>query len=201
MQSEINELKIQINSLKSSLDSLNGKIDFIKESINKTSLHYEELIKQELSYSKAVELLTIVQKLTREKTCSEFETIVTYALQYIFNKDYQFKLEFGKRGNLPELDFKLKVPECEETIGICDASGGGVVDIASLALRLVLMEISKNKGVLVLDETLKHLSEGYRPAAYEFLKEINKKLKKQIIFVTHSKELIDASDYKIKIGD
>lgn len=197
----VNDLKLKVNKIKTDVDSLNGKISFIKESVEKNSNMISNLDKNKLQYTKAVELLTLVQKLTREKTCHEFETIVTYALQYIFNKNYEFKLEFGKRGNLPELEFKIITEECKESIGICDASGGGIVDIAALALRLVLMEISKNKGVLVLDECLKHLSAEYRPAAYEFLKTINTKLNKQIIFVTHADEFIQGADYKIKIGD
>lgn len=203
----IAELKNKVSELKSSLDSLNGKISFIKESIEKNSVMKSNLENNKLQYTKAVELLSLVQKITREKTKDEFETIVTYALQSIFQENHQCVFEFGKRGNLPELDIEIKKSGHEEPISIVDGNGGGVVDLVALALRLVLLEISKNKGFLVLDEVFKHLSEEgpnnahYRVAAFQFLKDINSKLNRQIIFVTHIPEFIEAADHKIKIGE
>lgn len=197
----ISELKNKVSSLKTSLDSLNGKISFIKESIEKNSVMKSNLENNKLQYTKAVELLTMVQKVTREKTCNQFETLVTQALQYIFQENHQCVLEFGKRGNLPELDIKLKKAGHTEPINIVDGNGGGIVDLVALSLRLVLLEISKNKGFLVLDECLKHLSSEYRASAFQFLKDINSKLDRQIIFVTHIPEFIDSAEHKIKIGE
>lgn len=197
----ISDLKTEVSNLKTSLDSLNGKIAFIKESIDKNTIMIQSLENNKLQYVKAVELLTMVQKVTREKTCNQFETLVTQCLQYIFQENHQCVLEFGKRGNLPELDIKLKKSGHTEPINIVDGNGGGIVDLVALSLRLVLLEISKNKGFLVLDESLKHLSAEYRVAAFQFLKDINSKLERQIIFVTHIPEFIESAEHKIKIGE
>jgi len=196
---KIKEIENQLKNSKSKLDSLNGKIELLNESIIKSNDKIVNLEEDKLNYAKAVEILTEIQKLTRERIQNEFETIVSYALNYIFGKDYKFQLDFGKRGNLPELNFNLIVPDCEEPLSIYDSNGGGVVDLCSLSLRLVLLEITKNNGVLILDESLKHLSTDYRENAIKFLETINKKLNRQIIFISHADEFINNAENKIEI--
>lgn len=202
MKSKLEQIEKSLAEKKSELDSLQGEISFIEKTIQEKEFNIEQIKKDRQTVLKAVELLTLIQKATREKTKQEFESIVTHALRYVLNEDYKLQLEFGKRGNLPELNLNISSPSCQEFIDPNDSESGGVIDLVSLALRLVLIEITtpKIEGFIVLDETFKHLSKDFLDNAILFLKEINKKLNRQIIFVSHIEEFINNADYSIRIG-
>lgn len=202
MKNEIENLEFYVNELESELSSLKGQCSLLSEQINMSEQKIDNLEEDHINYKKSVELLNLVQKVTRDVICNNFETLVTNALQYIFqSNDYTFHLDFNKRGNLQELNFNIKKPELEEPIDPTETSGGGLMDIISLALRLVLMEVAKPKieGPLILDESFKHLSSNLQPQALNFLKEMNQKMNRQIILITHQKEFINNADNLVEI--
>jgi DNA repair exonuclease SbcCD ATPase subunit len=198
---EIKNLETQYDEFSKDVVRVQHEYKLMQENHEKTK---ELILKYENDrevHKKAVELLTVVQGVTRDKIKDGFETLVTYALRFIYSQDYAFQLEFGRRGNLQELNFNIKTPEFEEACDPMDTSGGGVLDIVSLALRAVLLEVSvpKIEGFLMLDESLKHLSKDYLMNASEFLNELNKRLGRQIIFITHQQEFIDNAENAIEI--
>lgn len=201
-KSEIEQLESKLNSLNSELNSLSGKCSLLGEQISASEYKLKELAHKREVYRKSVELLTLVQKATKEKIKEGFENIVTYALRYIYNDDYAFELEFGRRGNLQEIDFNVKTPDFKEAFDPKETSGGGVLDILSLALRIALLELAKPKieGFVILDEPFKHLSKEYLIRAGEFLQAINKRIHRQIIMVTHKEEMLSNTDNIIEIG-
>ena len=86
-----------------------------------------------------------------------------------------------------------------QQISPLDASGGGVVDICSFALRLSLWSLNKNRPVLLLDEPFKHLSRNLHGKALRMLKEVSRKLNVQIIMVSHNEEFVDEADRIIEL--
>jgi DNA repair exonuclease SbcCD ATPase subunit len=71
------------------------------------------------------------------------------------------------------------------------ASGGGIIDVASFALRLACLCLSKPplRRVMVMDEPFKFVSEQYRARLVELLERLAKDMGVQFIMVTHIKEL------------
>ena len=154
---ELKQLENKLNNLTSEVGSLQGRYSLLKELITKGEQKLETLEHDKELYKKSVELLTVVEKSTKDVIKKGFEEIVTYALQYILSNDkYSLNLEFGRRGNLSEVDFNLKTPDCKEPHDPLLSSGGGVLDILSLALRISLIGLTKPKieGFLALDEPL-----------------------------------------------
>lgn len=142
----------------------------------------------------------VILQLVAQKTQQELEyqvsEIITLALNAIFDDPYEFKIEFiVKRGkteaNIIFVRDGHKFDPMEDT-------GGGVVDIASFALRIALWNLSmpKSRNTIILDEPFKHLSvQGdLQKKAGEMLSMLSKKLNIQFIMVTHNQELIQASD-------
>ena len=82
------------------------------------------------------------------------------------------------------------------------ASGGGVIDIASFALRIALWSISSPRpmNTLIFDEPFRFLSRELQPRAGIMLQEICKKLGLQIILVTHNPSLIDSADKIFRVS-
>lgn len=199
IQSEIKNLESSFEAFTDKVGQLKGEYHTLKDQQEQSESLISKLREDEETYSKAVELLSLVQQETRDKVKETFEELVTYALNYIFQSDkYKFELIFGRRGNLQELNFAVKTPDKDEPMDLLDTSGGGVINIVSFALRLILMEICtpKIKGFLILDETFANLSAEYQPMVSELLAELKMRFKRQIIMITHSNEFIDNSNFK-----
>lgn len=187
--------------LQNKVSSLEGQCSLLNTQIKKSEQSLEVYKENRIKFTKEIELLTYVQELTRNKIKEGFESIVTYALRYIFNQDYKFELSFNRRGNLQEADFNIIPPDREESSDPLDSSGGGVLDVVSLALRIVLLELSKPKipGFIALDESTKHISKEFIPNVYKWIKIMSNKLNRQFIFVTHQKEFIDLADKSFEL--
>jgi DNA repair exonuclease SbcCD ATPase subunit len=199
------DLKIlddNFSSFSQELGRLEGQKDLLSKQLVTSKAKVEELENQKILETKAVELLHLVQRSTRDRIKEAFEQTVTFALKSIYQKDYQFQLDFSQRGNLGELDFKLKAPENQGFLDIKDCTAGGSFDIISLALRFVLLQVMRPKveGFVVLDEPTKMLSREFRANEYNFYKYIAEKLGRQLLIITHSQELIDSAEQKILIG-
>jgi len=196
------EIKNQIQSLESEVNSLKGKLSLLNQQLEESIVKRKDLQSLQILNQKSIELLHIVKKVTQEKIKEMFETIITHALQYIHqNNDYKFALEFSRRGSLPELKFLIKTPDMQEAHDILDTRGGGSCDIVSLALRFVLLEISKMSGFLFLDEPFKHLdSPETIHKGIEFIKELQLKTKRQIFIITHKPEVVNSVSNPIIIS-
>jgi len=197
----ITSLEEKLNQLNSEINSLSGKCDLLQDQINRSDIKIVDLGRKKEIYKKSVEFLRLVEQSTKEGMKKGFEQIVTYALKFIYSDDYGFELCSDKRGNLQEIDFNIQTPDVKNPGDPLDTSGGGVLDIISVALRIALLELSKPKinGFLVLDESFKHLSAVYLPKACEFLKVISKKINRQIIMVTHQSIFTEIANNIIEI--
>lgn len=184
------QLEDKSTELNQKLGYISGQCKLLEEQINNSNNKLNNLIRNKGIYKKAIEILTLFQQVNRDMLKKGFESVVTYALRYIFNADYKFELEFGRRGNLQELDFNIQTPDFKGQADPIDTSGGGILDILSLALRVSLLSLNNPKieGFLVLDEPFKHVSEKYLENCRKFVEVINEKINRQIIMVTHKEE-------------
>lgn len=198
----LKNLTTKYNSYENEMNQLIGKRDTLVQQSNKATAEIALLEETQKLDEKAIEVLNLVQKSTRDKIKEAFENLVTFALQSIYQEDYQFQLAFSTRGNIGELHFKLKTPGNQEFRDLEDCTAGGSLDIISLALRFVLIQVMRPKveGFVVLDEPCKMLSKNLVDNEYNFYKHINEKLGRQLIVITHAQGLIDAAPDKIRIG-
>jgi DNA repair exonuclease SbcCD ATPase subunit len=201
MQSQIENLNRKIEEIKTQKNELEGKSSLLISQIQTSKEKLQDYDQKKEIYKNAVELLTLVQQATKEKFKQGFEDIITYALKYVFNMDYSFELEFGKRGNLNTVDYNIISPGCKEPKNLLNTEAGRILDIVSLALRLALLETTRPKieGFIVLDEPFKHVNKIYLENAKNFLKSINQKINRQIILVTHKSEFTDNMGKLIKL--
>ena len=190
IEEKFKNLRTQVNHMQGEYDYMKKECNILVTSV--TQLEYEN----EISL-KAIELLKQVQTVTRDKVKKEFEDLVSWALTFIFEEPYSFKLVFSERGNLQELNFNIEKPGFDDPYDLLDVAGGGVLDIVSFILRVVLMEISNTKGFLILDESVKHLSEDKLPRFSLLLQELSKRLKRQILFISHEHEFTQNSNFNL----
>ena len=145
----INNLEQSIKSLEEEVNSLKGKVSLLEDQYLESQKKTKNLKELQEINKKAIKLLNFIQRVTKEKIKENFENIVTKALQFIHqNNEYKFELEFGKRGNIPELKFNIKTPDMQESHDIMNTRAGGSKDVVALALREILLEIAKVPGFL-----------------------------------------------------
>ncbi|MHA1739462.1 MAG: hypothetical protein ACTSWD_12810, partial [Candidatus Heimdallarchaeota archaeon] len=189
-------LKTKIKGFEENVSSLKGKISLLEDQFVEANEMVESLKELQVTNKKSIELMNVVQSVTKDRIQETFETIVGNALKFIHQDDsYDFALEFGRRGNVPELNFAIKTPDMQEAHNILHTKGGGTTDIVAFALRFVLLEISQNKGFVFFDEPFAHLdSPETSQKAIEFFNELQKETSKQIFMITHRQDVIDSSE-------
>lgn len=203
IQDQLKEIKAKIVRINTDVISLQAKEDLYREQCQKYSRLLEETEKRGIFIAQCIGVTDLVQKSINSLIKTEFEKIVNSALHSVFGEDFSFELEFNRRGDIPELEFGIKEPEFSGAFDPLDTSGGGIIDIIAMILRVTLMEMiqPRAEGPLILDEPFKHLSKKYLPSASLFLEKLGSKINRQIIMVSHSEELISESGNEIRIGE
>ena len=137
-------------------------------------------------------------EMTQKQLEFHISGLVSTALAAIWDDPYEFKVEFIQRRGKTEAD--LWLIRNGSKIKPIDASGGGVVDILSIALRMAFWSLTKEtRPLLILDEPFKHLSSDLQSKASAMLRMISEKLKLQILMISHISELVANADKRIKI--
>lgn len=195
-------IKKQIQSLESEVNALKGKTELLSKQLEDSIVKQKDLQSQQILNQKSSELLHLVKKVTQDKIKEMFENVVTEALNYIYSSnEYKFELCFDKRGQLPTLQFNVKTEEMQEKHDILSVSAGGNRDIMALALRFVLLEVSKMPGFLIMDEPVRRLDNAETiNQTMKFIKELQSRTKRQIIIIAHEQEVVDNADNSIIIS-
>jgi hypothetical protein len=181
--SEFSEVKARHKLLKGDLDGKLEKIITEKERVG--------------HMVKARWVLTEVATATQRRFKEKVETLVTMAIRSVFDRPFQFLLEFERKRNKMECRPEIKelVDGKFRTFDPSEDMGGGIVDIISFALRIVLLSISvpHSRNTIILDEPMKNLGKLITLGG-QVIKEISHKLGIQIILVTHDDSLMEIGD-------
>jgi len=103
-------------------------------------------------------LLQTVAKTVQQQAHHKIAELVTRCLSSVFDDPYEFRIKFVKRRNKTEAELVFVRDETELTDPMNEV-GGGVIDVASFALRLalVLMAHPPRRRILLLDEPFKNI--------------------------------------------
>ena len=168
--------------LKMTLNSLEEK----EKEYNELKIYNENLLKARL-------VVNLAGKYTQTYLKDYIENMVTTALQAVFEEEYKFIISFDIKRNKPEAKISLMIRG--EEIDPRDSVGGGIIDVTSFALRIVLWSIQnpKTDNVIILDEPF-HFIHGKLENAMKMLKDLSKKLNIQFIIVSQLEELSEGAE-------
>jgi DNA repair exonuclease SbcCD ATPase subunit len=166
---------------------LRAKLSDLERSKTGSDIEYE-------NFTKARSILIEANRLTQQRFKEKVESLVTVAIKSVFSRDLKFIMEVGVKKNRSEVLFFVQEGDKEPYIPK-DEQGGGLLDIISFALRIVLWSIEspRSRNVFVLDEPMKWTGALIVKAA-NMMKEISRELGIQIIMVTHDSELEEVAD-------
>lgn len=180
----------------------------VKSQIEKDIFNLENDIHQQKTQldliEKAQSFLQDVAQKTQSKLKLQIEDIVNVALETCFPDEYEFTIQFNIARGKTEAELVFVSKRTGLRIDPMNASGGGVVDLTSFALRIACYTLQNNSNnVIILDEPFRFISKDLQIRAGEILKTLSSKLNLQIILVTHIPELIGIGDrvFEVKKND
>ncbi|MHA1592372.1 MAG: hypothetical protein ACTSUP_07875 [Candidatus Heimdallarchaeaceae archaeon] len=176
-----------LNTCKIKKKLLQDKDREIRNELDLTSVLYNNLLE-------ARDIMSAVGIISQEEIKNVIETLVTQALQGVFGDSYSFELDDKIAHNKPETDFYVVINGKKRSLR--DELGGGVVDVISFVLRIVLWAIAspRTEAVLGYDEPLKFVSQDKLPFCAEMIKKLSEMLGLQFVIVTHESQLAEAAD-------
>jgi len=181
MNQQLNEVKTKLTEIKATrkakelaifkinktIDNLKAKIVTGKFSVTTANMVYDERV---ASFFK------------------NLEDTVSYGLTKVFNKVYDFKIEYKTSGT----KFLLASEDtCGEYVSIMDAHGGGIVQVTAFILHAYALSYSNADKILILDEPFNNVSKEYKEVLAVLISELTDKLGFQFIMVSHDQELMD----------
>jgi DNA repair exonuclease SbcCD ATPase subunit len=181
--SRLQELAKKVKSKSLNFESAKSQLALEKSLLSKSKNSLLRVIE-------AHSIITEVAKQVQQQAHDGIASVVSRCIAAVFDRPYQFKIKFEKKRNRTEA--KLVFLDGEHEVVPLKASGGGVADVASFALRLACMALSRPRvrRVLILDEPFKFLnSEVYRERARQLLETLADEMEMQIILVTGLDEL------------
>lgn len=177
------QIEIQINTLKKEIDQHLQNLNLGAQAIN----FIERTANQQRSIIK-----------------DKVESVITDALKEIYGQQYSINFDYSMKRNKTSVDIYLtKHTELGDIVRKQGGFGGGVSDVISLPLKLlVLLALQNNDKILIADEPGKHMDERVDKFGY-FLKDVCDKLGIQLIVLTHHNCLSEFSDsvYQVKMTD
>lgn len=176
------ETRKKVNRLLSDFSAMEKQYKNEKSSLKES--------KSYLSYVEQAQTITQhISQTIQQQAHNKIANVVSRCLETVFDDvNYGFKINFEKkRGRTEAVLILLK--EGHEITDPLEADSGGVIDIASFALRLSCLMLAKPilRRIMILDEPFKNVSANYRNNVRIMLEELSKDFHIQIIMVTHDK--------------
>ena len=132
-------------------------------------------------------------KKVQDEIHREFSSLVTYAIQQVFDCDYRVELRFSTRAGRTVASIVLLDSDNNEYDPMT-ANGGGFVDVISFCFRVIVVSmlhrLRGSRLVMILDEPFRMVSKQYRDNIRSLLVNLSEKLGMQFIYVTHDENLI-----------
>ena len=193
MRQEILKIREKVDDFLADLRSLNRTLE-------------EERIKKEqyeIFANDALEARAIIQsvsKSTQQLLEEKFNSLVTLAIQSVFQDDREFKIEFVEKRNKTEV--QCYILKEGQRVDLHDG-GGGQLDIVALACRFAFWNLDRSKRPLFfLDEPIKYLhAEHLQENCSEMLQMLSKKLGIQLVIISDQENLTADKTFEVINGE
>ena len=174
-------------------EELKAEVRVLNRELQRKESEDEELKAEYIDQIKAADFLVAIGQEIHKEAVEKIESVVTIAISHVYDRPFSFRLIFEtQRSNI---EARPVIFEGKNEYDIKDDLGGGLVDIASFAMRIALWSIHspQSRSIFILDEPFKWTG-NYIDKAGAMLKYLADELNLQIILVSHDKELVAICD-------
>jgi DNA repair exonuclease SbcCD ATPase subunit len=181
---DLQSVAARVLSLKTDLTLARRKVQEGTEEFNQSSVRLQDAYNAQLIIQRVAESV-------QNAVHSRISTVVTSCLKDVFGDRYEFKIIFDRSRGKTEARLVLVTMEGVE-MDPTSSCGGGVTDVASFALRVACLSLSRPRlrPLLVLDEAFRFVSEEYRESVAQVLERLSIELGVRVLQVTHIPELV-----------
>ena len=181
-------------SYKEFLTKKRVETSLLTEKLSSLQKEKERLLQLSLDLEQARDIINKVGILAQVETKSVIESLVSQALQSVFGPEYSFEMEDVIQRNKPETTFYVVISGRRHLLK--GELGGGVVDLVSFCLRVVLWAINvpRTDSVLIFDEPLKFVDKTRQELVGQMIKKLSNMLNLQFIVNTHEDVLASIAD-------
>lgn len=193
-----------MREISTGLDLLQGEIDSLEATVHEVEDRKTDLVVKESQEKEARELLLAVSDYVLESDPTKaMTTVITDVLKRLFSEDIvSFNIETVEKRKQLETYFTItrRYRGEEVTQPILSTSGGGMIDVAFMLIRIILLvnDPSKPRRILFADEPVKNLSIEKRAAFMDLLRQIFNEFDMQMVMTTHEQEYIENADQVIR---
>lgn len=187
-----------MSELRAKYNMLQGELNLVSTQIKEKTERRKGLSREQKVLETSKWVVTEASRISQELFTETVESLVTIAIQSVFDRPFEFKLiTERKRGKIEQ---KPIILEGENEYIPKDEMGGGIIDIISFAFRVVLWSLEKprRRNLLVLDEPFKFTGSLITRAG-QMVKELSSELGIQIILITHEEALKEIADISYSV--
>lgn len=197
----INKIKLDLKTAESDLIKRIAKRDLLLEQRAEAELKAKAAVDQLGEIDLVQILLQKSSDYARQQTKGRIEELVGQALTVVYGTPHKFIIDLVTRSSRPEADYylhdgttlvQLKKPVFD--------TGGGKINIITIALRLGIDEIEGDTAPFFLDEIGANVDGEAAVNLAFFLKQYSTQFNRQIILITHNDALSDAADYGMHVS-
>lgn len=153
----------------------------------------QALTDETLLLEKTEALLMAVSSRVLGQSTTSIDKLVTAGLKIVFfDQNLEFKTHVDKYRGKTSIRFELY--QDGKTAPLMNSYGGGPVVTIGILLRVVTILLLNQRRVLLIDESLSHVSEEYHESASTLLKKLCKELGFTILMVTHQASFASQAD-------
>lgn len=174
---------------KKKIDGLKAKVSLLDNQIASEEKASEKCVKELNDTLKAQEVIQSIAQTIQQQAHQRVSSVVSRCLTAVFDDPYEFRMVFEqKRG---KTEARLVFIRNGVEFDPMTESGGGVVDVASFALRVAALVLSRPqlRRVVILDEPFRFVSRGYRSKINALLQALVDEMQIQFVIVTHFEDL------------
>ena len=169
---------------------LTSRLRYLEQTVAKEEKELKSAEQRLLHTQQAQEVLQHLAQAIQQKAHQKIGEVVSSCLSTIFGEEaYTFSILFERKRGRTEAHLRFTRRDLE--VDPLTASGGGVVDVASAALRIACLMLHRPRlsKVIVMDEPFRFVSAEYQDNVRTMLEELAKDLEVQLLMVTHNPAL------------
>ncbi len=195
----LDAMAMRAGARRRALDARQGEATVLVSRIRSLREEVATLAEDVSEYDQVTHLLNSIAEEKQLKAQQDIEELVSRGLQTIFDESLSFHIVQSVRGKTTIVEFVVRTTLADTVVDtpVMDARGGGVAAVIGFLLRVVVMLLrggTKQRNLLVLDESFAMVSVEYLPVLGEFLRSIVEETGIQIVLVTHQHEFIEVGD-------
>lgn len=173
---------------RATIDDLLRERDALAKQVRNEARYLKDAGTQLDAVEKSQAVVQEIAQQIQQVAHAQVASVVSRCLRAVFGDEaYEFRILFEQKRGRTEATLVLRRGDVVLDDPLHEA-GGGVIDVASFALRLACLLLARphRRRLLVLDEPFKHLDKENQQRAGLLLQSLAEELGVQFVIVTHS---------------